>query len=393
MEYVISIGASDEHIESINIAKKMGYKVIAVDGNKYSEGFKYSDISINVDIKNEEEIIKIAQAYDVKAVLPAPIGKLLTTVGAVNDALKLTGISKEAALNCVDKVRFNRCLSKINIPCARQLTAESKDEIIDSVKKIGLPCILKPRFGSGSNGIIVIERPEEILDCINKHYNERGNDVTLVEELLPGKEYGVDGVIKGGKVDIVLVREKVMTALPYRQETEYICPADIDLELEFKIRKIIENVCKATNINNCLINADILIDNNVVYIIEMAGRPAGYFISRKIIPEVTGVNFLFEGINMAINKECDFRVKQKNILIVDFLDYVKGKILEFPTNEQLEKLEFIHESNLHFKCGDVVKRITCGKDIYNRGYVIIKVNNYNDIGYIKQKIKKMIKVD
>ena len=44
--------------------------------------------------------------YNIKAVLPTPIGRYLSTVGAVNDALNLKGIGKESALKCVDKVEF-----------------------------------------------------------------------------------------------------------------------------------------------------------------------------------------------------------------------------------------------------------------------------------------------
>lgn len=388
---VLSVGASNEHIESIKIAKSLGYEVIAVDGNKNAEAFGYSDISLCLDIKNEEEVVKIAKKYDIKAVLPSPIGKLLTTVGAVNDALNLKGITKEAALNCVDKVRFNKCLLKAGIGCAKQAVADSKDEIINAIEKIGIPCILKPRFGSGSKGVIVIEKNEDVMSYVNEHYTKRGNDNTLVEELLSGKEYGVDGVIQEGKFKVVLIREKTMTDLPYRQETQYICPANITSELEDEIENVIDNACKTAKLDNCLINADVLVDNGKIYIIEMAGRPAGYFISKKIIPAVTGVNFLLEGIKLALNKKCDFTIKEKNILIVDFLDYIYGEILELPANSELEKLDFIYESNIHFKCGAVIKKITSGQDIYNRGYIILKLDNFDDILNKKEKIKKIIK--
>lgn len=393
MDRVLSIGASIEHIESINIAKSLGYEVVALDKNINAEGFKYADISLNIDIKNESKVIEQAKKYNIKAVIPAPIGKLLTTVGAVNDALKLNGITKEAALNCVDKVRFNECLSKFNIKCAKQLLANEKEEIINLVEEIGFPCILKPRFGSGSKGVIVVERKQDIKKCINKHLNERENDLTIIEELLAGKEYGIDGVMKNGEFKLILVREKVLTELPYRQEIQYICPANISNKLEEKIKETLYNACKATKVNNSLIHADVIINNNDIYIIEMSGRPAGYFISKKIIPAVTGVNFLYEGIKLSLDKESDFTNKKNNkdnILVLDFLDFLQGKTIKVPSNYELEKLDFIYESNIKFKSGDVIRKITSGKDIYDRGYIIIKAESFKDISSKKHMIKNII---
>ena len=139
MFYVLSIGAGIEHLESILLSKELGYKVIAVDRDKSAVGLKFADISYIIDIKNEEEIINIAKKYNIKAVLPTPIGRYLSTVGAVNDALNLKGIGKESALKCVDKVEFNKEMNKKGVLCASQLVAKSKNEIICAINKFVSP--------------------------------------------------------------------------------------------------------------------------------------------------------------------------------------------------------------------------------------------------------------
>lgn len=380
MFYVLSIGAGIEHLESILLSKELGYKVIAVDRDKSAVGLKFADISYIIDIKNEEEIINIAKKYNIKAVLPTPIGRYLSTVGAVNDALNLKGIGKESALKCVDKVEFNKEMNKKGVLCASQLVAKSKNEIICAINKIGIPCIIKPRFGSGNRGVRIIYNEYDKNRIISEHLNERGDDDSLIESQIVGREFGIDAVIYDGIFKLILVREKTITEIPYRQETGYICPADIEESLTIKIGKTIENACRGISIDNCLINADIIIDkNNKVYIIELSGRPSGYYISKKVIPYVTGINFLKEGLNMVLNREYNFTVKSNKLVRISFFSDLNHGLHNIPSNEKLKERFNLLDSNINIMKYDKIDTFTSGKDVYKRGFILLKGDSYKEM--------------
>ena len=101
------IGASNEAIHTIEEAKKQGVKVIAFDGNPDAEGLRAADKAVVVDITNEEATIEAVRQEKVDFLLTAPIGRYLTTTGAVNDALHLPGITKRMAQVCTDKYLFH----------------------------------------------------------------------------------------------------------------------------------------------------------------------------------------------------------------------------------------------------------------------------------------------
>lgn len=104
------IGASNEAIHTIEEAKKQGVRVIAFDGNPDAEGLSVADKAVVVDITNEEATIEAVRQEKVDFLLTAPIGRYLTTTGAVNDALHLPGITKRMAQVCTDKYLFHQTL-------------------------------------------------------------------------------------------------------------------------------------------------------------------------------------------------------------------------------------------------------------------------------------------
>lgn len=373
---VLCIGAGKEQCYAIIKAQELGLHVIAVDKNSDAEGLSIADVGIPQDIKEVDKVIKIAREYNIKAVIPTPIGKYLTVVGAVNDALGLKGINYEAAVNCTDKTMCAQILQKQGIFCAKQILCENEEDIKKAIIKIGIPCILKPRRGSGSRGVISIWDEGEIDKSILKHLQTKGEDESIVEEFIKGKEYGVDGIIENRIFNLVLVREKIMTPLPYRQEIGYFSPADLCQERINNIKSLISQSCKALNINNCPINADVIINNiKESNLVEIAGRPAGYSMSSFFIPYVTGIDIIAEGIYQGIGKAI-LNKKQSEIkpLLYHFLNLKEGYVVSLPKEEDFPG-DNILSYEINIKTGDYMGVVKEGRDILNRGFIAAKGQN------------------
>jgi hypothetical protein len=125
---VLSIGAGIEQLPSIRIAQALGLSVIACDGDTLAPGKDVCDRFFPIDIKDEQAVIDLAKNTHIAFILPSPIGRYITTVGAVNDALGLKGISRQSALYCADKYLFHQKL-KDHIPLAQQFLVTSTEEI------------------------------------------------------------------------------------------------------------------------------------------------------------------------------------------------------------------------------------------------------------------------
>lgn len=370
---LLSIGAGKEQVAIINKAKECGHYVIAIDGNSKAEGLKIADEYSVIDISKEKEVIDFAKINNVEGVLQAPIGRFLTTIGAVNDELGLVGISKEAALNCVDKVRTNKILIENNIRCARQESFKAKNlnELIDRINKFKIPCIIKPRFGSGSVGVCVIQSKSEINKISKEHLLENPSHEILLEEIINGKEFGVDFVVIDNKGYLILVREKKITDFPFRQEVAFIGPAELDEKHYEEIYKVMDKATRSLGINNTLVHADLMINDIGVEVIEISGRPSGLGLSSKLVPLSTGIDYLGIGLKIITKEDIDkleFDDIDKQTVAIAFFNLPEGKILSLPNIKNNDVLEYVNNLNI----GDIITKVRNGRDLINRGYIVIK---------------------
>ena len=228
---VAIIGASGEALHTIEMAHERKLAVTALDGNPEAEGLRAADKGLVVDISDERAVIEAVRKEQADFVLTVPIGRYLTTIGAVNDALGLPGITRRMASLCTDKYRFHQRLQERNLRKSRCYALggadgtdpeDLKERLDGGSLALDFPAVLKPRFGSGSRGIHMIgdrEALKRILKDAERDFLD-GEEFVL-EECAQGEEYGVDGALIRGRFYLVLLRKKENTPLPARQAVGY----------------------------------------------------------------------------------------------------------------------------------------------------------------------------
>lgn len=212
------IGAGEESLHTIEKAQELGVFVTALDGNPKAAGLQAADEGLAVDISREDEVIKALQEEAPDFVITGPIGRYLTTAGAVNDAFQLRGINRQSAVWCTDKYLFHEKLHAAGLRdchCERVPAFCGKDaagvrQIVDHLMKkaeeeFSFPAILKPRYGSGSRGIFFLNSLEELRAALEELAGENGEkdagipaaceEDYVLEEAVPGAEYGVDAAL------------------------------------------------------------------------------------------------------------------------------------------------------------------------------------------------------
>jgi carbamoyl-phosphate synthase large subunit len=140
------------------------------------------------DPKFADVLLRICQASEVSIVIPTVDTELLP-LARRRDEFAAAGVTlvlaSEATLEtCLDKWRLaERCGDAVRVPDTWLV-----DEDFDA-QAPSLPVIVKPREGSGSRGIRLVERREE-LEVLER------DGTLLVQEHLPGVEWSLD-VIAG----------------------------------------------------------------------------------------------------------------------------------------------------------------------------------------------------
>ncbi len=298
------LGAGAEQIPAIEAAQSAGLHVVALDRDEAAPGLRIADHGAPIDIASEDEVVSFATEYGPQLVVPAPLGPALTSVGAVNDALSLRGVTRDQCEIFVDKMRFHNHVEHAGLPHARLRHAETALEIAAAVHQLHLPCILKPTRGSGSRGVTVIPTDAVLAEGIDWHLSERPQGQgTIVEEFLEGREAGVDAIVRDEKVEVVLVRDKFITPLPWRQELGFSAPTTLESRTQAAIEAHLRRLISSIGICDGVLHADVLVcAGNEIVVIEAAPRPAGMHVSDLLVPAATGRDLLAESIDILLGR-------------------------------------------------------------------------------------------
>ncbi len=382
------IGANEDSIESMQIARKYGYTIYAIDGSRNAKGLEAADYSYVVDINDLSAVFEITDRIQPNIVLPAPIGHCLTTVGAVNDRYGLLGVSEKSAKACTDKYLFNDLLEKKHLRNAKTLLIKKGEKSEDVLNHIDFfPIVVKPRTGSGSRSIEVINKKEE-LSLWAKRHSFFEEDYTL-ERFVIGDEYGIDGAFVNGKFYLVLLRKKINTPLPYRQCVGYISVQPGEEQVFFdRCTSCMEKVGTELGFENCVIHADIIKSkDDEPFVIETSARPSGHNLSNYFTPRVTGIVLVDEFVKSVMQKPFSDVPTKTEKKMIRFFDLPTGIVVQVPQKDEILSIGGVEDYCCYISEGDYLREVTDGASVMGRGYYLISANKEEDLLEIDKQIR------
>lgn len=371
---VLCIGAGIEQLPVIQMACQMGLYVIAVDGNPKAEGLSAADEGIVLDLKNTEAVIQLAAQAKVRCILPVPLGSILTTVGAVNDALGLQGISAIAAQRCTDKHLTHRVLAEAGIPTPELIETIDEVDLLNAAQTIGFPIVVKPRFGSGSQGVFVARSIPELQNWMPWHFAQRSPnnlDRSIVEQFIPGQEVGVDGVVVGEHYATLLIRDKAVTDLPFRLPYAYFAPTYLTESKQQGVSNVLTKAVAALGLYNCLVHADVIFaETGQPYVIDISGRPSGFNLSTRLVPTAIGINPTQQMIQLILGQASTFQPLYHRGVMLRMLDAPMGYLQAVEGIEQVRQLPGIVAIETFLNPGDFIQERRNGATGYQVGYLL-----------------------
>lgn len=376
----VVIGASRDAIHSIQIAQKNGIYVIGMDGNPEAEGLTYADEARVVDISDVDRVSVAIQEINPDFIIPIPIGRYLSTMGAINERFGLIGPLEQATTYSIDKYLFHEELHKTRL---RNIDAFliNHDTEYDQIKSISFPALFKPRYGSGSRDIFFVNSQKELKDSFSSVVQK--NEDFILEQVVEGTEYGVDGAVINGRLHLILLREKVITPIPVRQAVAYFSVV-ADNENEVLIDRVYGCIAKTVKVlgyDDCLLHADIVVNENEVFVIEIAPRPSGHDLHNVFVPLATGIDMADEYIHFLLHREYLFQPEFTRKLQIRFFDFENVIITKVPSIEELREKPncnlLFWECNIHN--GDFMNKVSDGHSIMHRGFFIMEGSSREDL--------------
>jgi biotin carboxylase len=140
------------------------------------------------------------------------------------------------------------------------------------------PCVLKPLGLSGSRGVIRANNAAEFAAAFGRIKNIAAEPTVLVEDFIPGHEYALEGILTHGQLQVLALFDKPDPLDgPFFEETIYVTVAP-----QLAITEAAQRAITALGLTDGPIHAEMRVNAEGVWMLEIAARPIGGLCSRVL---------------------------------------------------------------------------------------------------------------
>lgn len=307
------LGAAEGQMPFMKICKDKGYYVIAVSPQGDYPGFEIADEIVYANTADKDTVFKYASKLGIDAITTDQTDVAVPTVAFVSEKMRLKTIGYHKAMIFSDKYSMRVEAQRCGIHVPKFYKANSETEAIGIIETMKLPIVVKPTRNSGSRGVRKITEAEEITEAVKDAFEESRINEIIIESFISGKEYLVDGFALDGKFINTDIGEKEYFDLKGKYVSKMCiftsAKANIS-DVERKVLKENEKLIKRIGLPFGITHAEWIYsyEDNKVYLVEIAARGGGVFLSSDLTPCACGIHtnellidYLVEGIVTDIN--------------------------------------------------------------------------------------------
>jgi D-alanine-D-alanine ligase len=278
-EFEISLLSGDVVCKSLDPQKYIVYPIHILKSGWYylaENGTKYPVNKANFSFDTANGIIIPEAVFNTIHGTPGEDGLLQAY-------WQLLGIPQSSPNFYSSALSFNKrdCLSVLKnfgIKCANSYYVNEGIEISSEeiIKKVGLPCFVKPNRAGSSFGVSKVHDISELLPAIEKAFNE--DKEIIIETALVGTEVSVGVYQKKGELiamsptEIVSENDFFDYEAKYLGKSQEITPARISEEETKKVQNKAKDIYRILNMNG-ITRSDFIIQDGEPFFIEINTTP------------------------------------------------------------------------------------------------------------------------
>jgi biotin carboxylase len=246
-------------------------------------------------VKAAERIAEISRETPIAGLVPGDDGTAIIAALAA-ERLGLPRNPPDAARRAGNKHEQRRTLAAAGVPVPAFALYPIAGGADLPAASSAYPCVLKPVSLSGSRGVIRADDPgsfraafRRIEALLSRARSDRkpkepsARESILVEAFVPGAEVAVEGLLRGGSLEVLALFDKPDPLDgPYFEETLYVTPSRHPAELQEAIRRTISDACRALGLVEGPVHAELRLAASGPVVLEVAARSIGGLCSRTL---------------------------------------------------------------------------------------------------------------
>lgn len=238
-----------------------------------------------------EAVLALARERPLDAVVPVDDGSTVVAAAAAG-ALGLPHSPIDAVLASRDKARTRELLAAAGLATPRFRTWPA-DGDPDEVPVPRFPVVVKPVDLSGSRGVIRADDPAGLAAAFARvaaivrspGVCPPGGDpqAILVEDFIPGAEVAVEGLLRGGRLEVLAVFDKPDPLDgPFFEETIYVTPSRLPEDPLRLVEATAAAATRAIGLTEGPVHVEIRLNDAGAWVLEVAARSIGGLCARTL---------------------------------------------------------------------------------------------------------------
>lgn len=246
-------------------------------------GGRYLQIDCSDPSAAAEAIAERGETVPIDGVVAADDQGVMVAAHA-SSILGVAGNPADAATATRDKLLMRNRLAAAELDQPQFAGLGPDDPPEDVASGIGFPLVIKPVDRSASQGVIRVDRPQDLEPTVARIREIVGDDATLlVESFVPGDEIAIEGLIADGDLTVLAVFDKPDTSPgPFFPETLFITPSRLPEETIAEAERVAATALRALGLTSGPVHVELRVADGRARIIEVAARSIGGLCSRSL---------------------------------------------------------------------------------------------------------------
>jgi carbamoyl-phosphate synthase large subunit len=237
--------------------------------------------------------------------------------------IPIIGTSPDMIDLAEDRDRFKKLLQKLELNQPQNFIAYSKQQVIEQVKEIGFPVVVRPSYVLGGKGMAIVYDENYLLKYLSEYADVFETGPLLLDKFLTDAiEVDVDALCDGNEVFVAGIMQHIEEAGIHSGDSACsIPPYSLNQEIIEHIKQSTKKLAIALNVKG-LMNVQFAIKDNILYVLEVNPRA-----SRTVpfVAKATGLPVAkIASLIMIGKKLSDFKLSEKTP------DYFAVKEVVFP---------------------------------------------------------------
>ena len=268
MKKILILGGSHRDIPLIKASQDLGYFVITLGNKDYYLGHNYSNKAYKINFNDLNMVKKIIDDENIDYILPGSGEESYLNTVKLAHELNIGNFEIPEVANLIhNKWKFKEfCLNNnISTPNGKFYTN------IDDLTDLSFPIVVKPTNLSGGRGVEIVNSKEELVKSLLEA--KKVTNEIFLEEFIEGKLIAYSIFLKNKKIIYGFTGEDKTYLNKYLITSAF--PCEVKEETLQKMKYDIERIAKLLNLVDGMFHLQIMIKDDIPYIIDVTRRIPG----------------------------------------------------------------------------------------------------------------------